>query len=230
MKINKKQVYILGGIALVGIGSFFMFRKRRIMFFDNVWCSDGECSNIDDAISYCQGNTYDSDGDGIPDSAPPGGGRTTTESTNFATCLNDQCNQQEKVAVEDAQIAIGLKNNEGEVLVTSEAEAVQLASQYATDAERKSAGQSNRSWEDEGYTTGNFNIIFSKPHGLTVGQKIFIVQDETPETIGSYNGEARVDAVRSPYIIGTNKPRVADTPSIGGYVVVPSMWEEMFGK
>ena len=229
MKISKKQIYILGGVALLGISSFFMFRKRRIMFFDNVWCSDGECSNIQDAMSYCQGNTYDSDGDGIPDSPPPGGGRTASEYTDFATCLNDQSNKQEKEAVEDMQIAIGLKNSEGEVLVNSEAEAVQLATQYATDAERKAAMQSNRSWEDEGYTTGNFNIIFSKPHGLKEGQKIFIVQDETPETIGAYNGEAKVSKVRSPYIIGTNKPRVANTPAIGGYVVVPSMWEEMFG-
>tara|TARA_R110002012_G_scaffold59532_3_gene155779 strand:+ start:10600 stop:11283 length:684 start_codon:yes stop_codon:yes gene_type:complete len=227
MKLNKKQIFALAGIAVLSAGSFFMFRRKRIMFFDNVWCSDEECSNIDDAISYCEGNTYDSDGDGIPDSPPPGGGRSASKSTNLSSCINDQTNQQEKNAIEDVQIEIGLKDIDGNVIVNSEAEAAQLANDYATQVERTLDG--DLTWEEMGYTTGMFNIVFPKPHGLKVGQKIFIVQDDTPETIGSYNGEATVNAVRSPYIIGTNKPRVGNTPAVGGYVVAPSMWDEMFG-
>ena len=51
MSRNKK---ILIALTLgLGVASFFAFRKRKIRFFDYVWCADEACSNIEDAIAYC---------------------------------------------------------------------------------------------------------------------------------------------------------------------------------
>ena len=50
MSRNKK---ILIALTLgLGVASFFAFRKRKIRFFDYVWCADEACSNIEDAIAY----------------------------------------------------------------------------------------------------------------------------------------------------------------------------------
>jgi hypothetical protein len=231
MKLKKKQIYVLAGIAALGLGSYFMFRRRRIMFFDNVWCGDEQCSNIEDAISYCAGNTYDSDGDGIPDSPPPGGGRALSSTPDAnkdpnkpgvtASCINEQSNFAEEQAIYDAQFANGLIDEDGNSLVNSEQEWVDLAIE-------NEGGRGGRSWEDEGYTTGSFNIIFPEPHGLKVGDSIFVAQDQTNDTIQSYNGDTKVKRVYSEYIIGTDKPRVTDTPATGGYVVLPSVWNQLF--
>ena len=51
MSRNKKLLIAL--TLGLGVGSYFAFRKRKIRFFDYVWCADEACSNIEDAIEYC---------------------------------------------------------------------------------------------------------------------------------------------------------------------------------
>lgn len=47
MAIAKKKLLIYGA-AVVGtsLASFFLFRKRKIDFYDNVYCSGEECCNV----------------------------------------------------------------------------------------------------------------------------------------------------------------------------------------
>ena len=122
MKLSKKKIYFLAGIAALGVGAFFLFRKRKVTFFDNVWCSDSECSNIEDAIAYCSGITFDSDGDGIPDSAYPGRTIPTGDKTDpskpgvTASCINEQNAISEQEAIFDAQVANGLIDEDGNIL------------------------------------------------------------------------------------------------------------------
>jgi len=55
MTKNKK---ILIGITLgLGVASYFVLRKKKIRFYDYVWCSNDECANITDAVAYCGGAT-----------------------------------------------------------------------------------------------------------------------------------------------------------------------------
>ena len=55
MTKNKK---ILIGITLgLGAASYFVLRKKKIRFYDYVWCNNEECGNIQDAVAYCGGAT-----------------------------------------------------------------------------------------------------------------------------------------------------------------------------
>ena len=179
MKLKRKQLYFLGGIALLGIGSYFLLRRKKVTFFDNVWCSDMECSNIEDAVEYCSGITIDTDGDGIPDS----GGRTIPNSSKFdpnkpgvtASCINEQNTISEQEAIFDAQVANGLIDEDGNPLRAGK-----------NPIPGKNPRKTGRDWGEE-YTTGNLNLIFAEPHGLNKGDKIWVQQDETAETLSSYN-------------------------------------------
>ena len=44
MKLNKKKLLIIGGVLTTGLLSYFALKKRKIRFFDYVWCEDSECS------------------------------------------------------------------------------------------------------------------------------------------------------------------------------------------
>lgn len=46
MALSKKQMLILGGISVVGLGAYLLFRKPTKSYYDNIWCNDDECSNI----------------------------------------------------------------------------------------------------------------------------------------------------------------------------------------
>ena len=50
---NKKALIAL--TLALGVGGYFLFRKRQLRFFDNVWCQGENCGNIEDAIAYCSG-------------------------------------------------------------------------------------------------------------------------------------------------------------------------------
>jgi hypothetical protein len=220
MKLSKKRIYAFVGIAALGVGSYFMLRRKRIIFFDNVWCNDDECTKITDALQYCTGEGGYQEGD------PSTGGERTIDNSgkqpnNLDSCINEENVLSEQELVYDAQIENGLRDEDGNVLVNSEQEVEDIALQ--NNAERGNS----RSWEDEGYTTGYLNLIFPKPHGLKDGQRIYIGQDDLPEAIGEYNGDAVIEKVLTPYIVRTNKPRVGSTTTVGGYIVLPSLWDEL---
>lgn len=48
MKVSKKQWIYIGATLAAGIGAFFLFRSREIVFYDYVWCENGtSCSDYD---------------------------------------------------------------------------------------------------------------------------------------------------------------------------------------
>ena len=75
--------------------------------------------------------------------------------------------------------------------------------------------------------TGYLNLIFPEPHGLKVGEKIFINQD-AGATYPEYNGADTVEKVYNDYIIRTSKARRGDTPVEGGTVTLPSRFSNLF--
>ena len=46
MALSKKQMILLGGVSLAGLGAYLLFRKPTKSYYDNIWCYDDECSNI----------------------------------------------------------------------------------------------------------------------------------------------------------------------------------------
>ncbi len=50
---NKKALIAL--TLAMGAAGYFVFRKRQLRFFDNIWCQGENCGNIEDAIAYCSG-------------------------------------------------------------------------------------------------------------------------------------------------------------------------------
>lgn len=72
IKIKKKQIIIIAGILSAAVGSYFAFRKRKIAYYDNVWCDDNKCTEFDTQAkinSYINntnftGDTRDGSGDG----------------------------------------------------------------------------------------------------------------------------------------------------------------------
>jgi hypothetical protein len=46
MNKKTKQILLYSGLSLTGFLVFILFRNRTIDFYDNVWCADYECSNI----------------------------------------------------------------------------------------------------------------------------------------------------------------------------------------
>lgn len=75
--------------------------------------------------------------------------------------------------------------------------------------------------------TGYLNLIFPEPHGLKVGEKIFINQD-AGATYPEYNGADTVEKVYNDYIIRTSKARRGSTPVEGGTVTTSSVWSRLF--
>ena len=216
MKLSRKQIYMLAGITALGVGSFFMFRRRRIVFFDNVWCGDDTCTKITDAVAYCtgQGGVAEGGGRDVEDEKP----------ANLAQCVSEQSDLGEQELIYDAQMANGLIDEDGNVIPTSEQEAHQIIENIEN---LEGGGRTARIGGEDQYTTGPFNIIFPKPHGLNVGDKIYVQQDDVPEAYSQYNGDTIVTKVYTPYIIATDKPRVGETPHVGGYVIMPSVWSQL---
>ena len=57
MALSKKQMILLGGVSLAGLGAYLLFRKPTKGYYDNIWCNDDECSNIiKDGELRSQGN------------------------------------------------------------------------------------------------------------------------------------------------------------------------------
>jgi len=207
MKIKRNQIYALAGIAVASVSSYYLFRRRRIKFYDNVFCND-DCTNIADAVAFCQG-----------DHQEVGGDRNTSASkTLTAACVNDSSNDDEKVIFE-AQEDIGLIDSTGASLVTSQAQANQVA--LANIGE-----QEDRAFDEEP-NTGMFNLIFAEPHGLEEGDEINVQQNVTDDTMSSYNGKTVVTKVYNKHTIRTNKPRLGSSPVVGGYITLPSVWSSM---
>lgn len=220
MALSKKQIFIIGGIATLGVGAYFLFKNRKLEFYDNVWCGDDECSNIDDIVAYCSGNTYDSNNDGIPDSPPPGGGRALPPEAakGITACINSQSNADADMVKQD-QIDLGIADADGKP-IGSEAEIASILNETEGLIERQ---------VPVGLKTGMFNIIFPEPHNLKEGEVIYVQQDiQAADAIPSYNGKTVVTKVYNDYIIATDKPRIGNTSSVGGIVTVPSMWERFF--
>jgi hypothetical protein len=54
MALSKKQMLIGGGVLLAGAGVFLLFRKPTKKFYDNIWCVDDDCSNIEEDYGSVQ--------------------------------------------------------------------------------------------------------------------------------------------------------------------------------
>ena len=79
-----------------------------------------------------------------------------------------------------------------------------------------------------GDDTGKYQILFNKPHGLKVGDKIFVSQDDGA-TFPYYDGDTLVKEVLNDFVISTPKSRQGSSPSEGGYVIKPSIWNKLIG-
>ena len=55
MALSKKQMILLGGVSLAGLGAYLLFRKPTKSYYDNIWCYDAECSNILEDFGSIQG-------------------------------------------------------------------------------------------------------------------------------------------------------------------------------
>ena len=153
--MNKKKKILIGITLGVGVATYFAFRKRKIRFYDYVWCEDAECTNIQNAIAYCGGN------------------RAATTDTPTQSEIED-C----------------------------------VANANTVD-------------------DGNYNLIFPQPHNLKVGQRIYVEQDEG-NTHSDYDGWTKINHIFSPYIAGTDKPRLdGSTPNEGGYIYVESWGDKL---
>lgn len=53
--MKRKTLFIIGGVAILGIGAFLAFRKKTLRFYDNVWCTGSECNNIEDEFNGASG-------------------------------------------------------------------------------------------------------------------------------------------------------------------------------
>jgi len=147
--MNRKVGLIIGGVALLGVGVYFALRKRKIGFYDNIWCTDDKCSSYD---TQSKVNSY--------------------MGVNF------------------------VGENGG---------------------------------ENVGNGTGMLTLIFPKPHGLKVDEEILIEQDSGAK-YEEYNGVALVVKVNNPFVITTNKARLGDTPTNGGYVYTRSLVSKLFNQ
>ena len=75
--------------------------------------------------------------------------------------------------------------------------------------------------------TGNLNLLFKEPHGLKVGEEIYITQNDGAE-FPSYDGKTSVRKIYSPYVLSTTKARMGDSPVIGGFVSTSSRASKLF--
>ena len=55
MALSKKQMILLGGVSLAGLGAYLLFRKPTKGYYDNIWCNNDECSNILEDFGGIQG-------------------------------------------------------------------------------------------------------------------------------------------------------------------------------
>ena len=53
MNKKTKQILLYSGLSLGGLIAYLLFKTKTIEFYDNVWCADFDCSNID-ADNYKQ--------------------------------------------------------------------------------------------------------------------------------------------------------------------------------
>jgi hypothetical protein len=150
MKINKKKLLIIGGVLTTGILSYFALKKRKIRFFDYVWCAEPECA--------------------------------------------------------------------------------EYSTQAQVDAYADEMGVSRSSRSGDNPSTGYYQLIFQKPHGLKQGEEIFIEQDAGAE-FAYYDGWTTVKEVLTPYVIRTPKARqYGSFPARGGYVYAPSLATSLINK
>jgi len=152
--MKKNKIKLIAIAVGVGAATYFAFRKKKIRFFDYVWCSDSDCTNIEDAIEYCGGRSVE-----------------TPTQEEMEECVGN------------------------------------------TDA----------------FETGTYNLIFSKPHNLKVGEKIFVEQDANA-VYSEYDGWTKVATIFNPYIIGTSKARLGSAPTQGGYIYTESLVEKLTGS
>ena len=150
MALSKKQMLLLGGVSVAALGAYMLFRKPRIEYFDDIWCSEG-CQNIEDEFGGIQGYIEHME----------------------ACCM---------------------EASEGEV--------------------SKSGG------------TGNVNLLFRKPHGLSVGDEIYLKQNEV-KRVFDYDGTTTVRRVINENIVSLNMARIGSSNVVGGEVIKPSLWSEI---
>tara|TARA_R100000278_G_C5472668_1_gene165049 strand:- start:388 stop:867 length:480 start_codon:yes stop_codon:yes gene_type:complete len=53
--MKRKTLFIIGGVAILGVGAFLAFRKKTLRFYDNVWCTGSECNNIEEDFNGAEG-------------------------------------------------------------------------------------------------------------------------------------------------------------------------------
>jgi hypothetical protein len=147
IKLGKKKIFIIAGVLAAAIGAYFALRKRKIAFYDNVWCGDGTCSD-------------------------------------FST---------------QAQVNALMGSN---------------FSGFNADG------------DNSGNDTGYFQLLFSEPHGLKEGDRIFVEQD-AGATYPYYDGWTDVKKVINPFVVRTPKARQGNTPVNGGFVYVESWYSQM---
>ena len=183
---NKKALIAL--TLALGVGGYFLFRKRQLRFFDNVWCQGENCGNIEDAIAYCSG------------------GRQRPSSRDINVEFeNLPIEVQEAATIKDDELSCDLIPS-------------------SLEGGRSGDGLT----EDEFIGQGYLNFIFPEPHGLKVGDIIYVTQD-ADFTFEYYNGRAEVLKVINPYIIRTNKAFKGASPIKGGEIVVESIFNKWFG-
>lgn len=60
---KNKKAFLIGGVLVLGGLAWYLFKTRKIPYYDNVWCEDDDCSNIN-AQSYRSNPRSEGDGTG----------------------------------------------------------------------------------------------------------------------------------------------------------------------
>ena len=94
---------------------------------------------------------------------------------------------------------------------------VQAMQEIGADQGRASAQQR----ESDG--TGNVNLLFLKPHNLSIGDEIYLKQDPNTK-VYEYDGFVSVRRVINENIVSLNIARQGSSPVVSGEVIKPSIW------
>ena len=153
MALSKKQMLLLGGVSVVALGAYLLFRKPEQEYFDDIWCNgqgDG-CDNINEDFGGIQ--------------------------------------------------------------------------EYVEHMKACCLGASEGSVEPSG-GTGNVNLLFLEPHNLSVGDEIYLKQNES-KRVFDYDGFTTVRRVINENIVSLNIPRQGSSNVVGGKVIKPSLWSQI---
>ena len=71
-KLGKKKIFMVAGILAAAIGSYLALRKRKIAFYDNIYCGDATCSEFStqeqvNTLAKSDFSGFNADGDNVVD-------------------------------------------------------------------------------------------------------------------------------------------------------------------